>query len=186
MAKYLALGDSMSIDDYTGQVGGGAVKRFFRSLGGNWTLDDNTFDRYTIEEVPKNKKGDLITLTIGGNDILMDLSKFNIEAVERIREDHYNLLKTIRENNPHSCFIVGNIYMLDLPMSEKAHLNFDRLNRRIGDNTKKVEGNLADIRGAFEGNEARYITQKIEPSFEGAGAIAELFKEQYQEWQKKE
>lgn len=30
---YLALGHSMSIDDYTGVAGGGAVSQFFRTLG---------------------------------------------------------------------------------------------------------------------------------------------------------
>ena len=39
---YLALGDSMSIDDYTGVAGGGAVNQFYRRLGDGWTLDDRT------------------------------------------------------------------------------------------------------------------------------------------------
>ena len=44
MSIYLALGDSMSIDDYTGVECGGAVKRFFRTLGDELTLDDRTVD----------------------------------------------------------------------------------------------------------------------------------------------
>ena len=67
---YLALGDSMSIDDYTGVRGGGAVNQFFRTLGNEWSLDDRTFDGCQMVGVPRNGRGDLITLTIGGNDLL--------------------------------------------------------------------------------------------------------------------
>ena len=31
--NYLALGDSISIDDYTGQAGGGAASQFARLIG---------------------------------------------------------------------------------------------------------------------------------------------------------
>ena len=39
LRTYLALGDSMSIDLYTGVKGGGAVSQFHRWLGTTWTLD---------------------------------------------------------------------------------------------------------------------------------------------------
>ena len=48
---YLALGDSMSIDFYTGVTGGGAVAQFYKRLcshakpgGVAWQLDDRTYD----------------------------------------------------------------------------------------------------------------------------------------------
>ena len=76
--RFLALGDSMSIDDYTGVQGGGAVNQFFRTLGKNWTLDDRTFDGCLMAEVPQNGRGDLITLTIGGNDLLCNREKYRV------------------------------------------------------------------------------------------------------------
>ena len=56
---YLALGDSMSIDEYTGVVGGGAVTQFFKRLKGVWDLKDSTFDGCTIPEVPRHLDGDI-------------------------------------------------------------------------------------------------------------------------------
>ena len=50
---YLALGDSMSIDFYTGQPGGGAVTQFYKRLcerpGDCWRLDDRTADGHRME-----------------------------------------------------------------------------------------------------------------------------------------
>ena len=46
---YLALGDSMSIDAYTGVPGGGAVAQFYKRLcargSDTWILDDRTVER---------------------------------------------------------------------------------------------------------------------------------------------
>ena len=61
----------MSICFYTGVLGGGAVAQFHRSLGPDWTLDDHSQDGRVIEGAPRDKTGDLITLTIGGNNLLM-------------------------------------------------------------------------------------------------------------------
>ncbi|MFZ5831668.1 MAG: hypothetical protein ACOY3P_16400 [Planctomycetota bacterium] len=43
-STYLALGDSMSIDQYTGVRGGGAVSQFHKWLGDRWLLDDRSVD----------------------------------------------------------------------------------------------------------------------------------------------
>ena len=86
MKRYLALGDSMSIDDYTGRVGGGAVARFFRSLGPGWVLDDQTTDGHLIEDVSLEGRGELITLTIGGNNLLdeaVDIVAYGLASFER-------------------------------------------------------------------------------------------------------
>ena len=52
---YLALGDSMSIDYYTGKTGGGAVSQFYRHLGCNWELKDFTVDGCTMPIVPRDE-----------------------------------------------------------------------------------------------------------------------------------
>ena len=107
---YLALGDSMSIDDYTGVPGGGAANQFLRSLGSKYSLNDFTFDGCTIPQVPAHHHGDIITITIGGNDALQRIDELLGSGVSRLASDHLRLLCEIRENNPESCIIVGNIY----------------------------------------------------------------------------
>ena len=52
---YLALGDSMSIDQYTGVQGGGAVSQLYgwlKWLGQSWVLDDKTADGCCMSDVP--------------------------------------------------------------------------------------------------------------------------------------
>jgi hypothetical protein len=50
MATYVALGDSVSIDDYTGVAGGGAPAQLARKL--NLELVDLARDGNTTEGVP--------------------------------------------------------------------------------------------------------------------------------------
>ena len=73
---YLALGDSMSIDDYTGVVGGGAASRLYRTLPPDWQLLDLTRDGCRMAGVPRYEQGHLITLTIGGNDLLTGQERY--------------------------------------------------------------------------------------------------------------
>jgi lysophospholipase L1-like esterase len=85
---YLALGDSISIDEYpfreTGKRGIGAVSLFHRDLQKIYpglTFEDLTADGATSEDVlrwqlPRAKGTDdeaIVTITAGGNDMLMNL-----------------------------------------------------------------------------------------------------------------
>ena len=179
---YLALGDSMSIDDYTGVPGGGAVSRFFRHLGPDWTLIDRTADGCTIDAVPTADRGDLITLTIGGNDALGVIDRIAEQDVRQILRSHRSLLEKIRANNPRACFIVGNTYTPDFPLPRSLRALLDLLNRGIAENVRRVDGRLADIYGAFEGHTQEWLVQQIEPNLAGATAISELFVEQHERW----
>ena len=74
-SRLYLTGDSMSIDLYTGVRGGGAVSQFYGWLKGleqSWMLDDKTADMCRMRYVPASATGDLITLTIGGNDLLAE------------------------------------------------------------------------------------------------------------------
>lgn len=82
---YLGLGDSMSIDDYTGVEGGGAINQFFRTPGDGWKLDDRVFDGSLMEGVPRDGIGDVITLTIGGNDLLWNKERVPPQRCRRLR-----------------------------------------------------------------------------------------------------
>jgi lysophospholipase L1-like esterase len=70
---YLALGDSISIDDYTGVHGGGAASQFARKLGlplVDLTRDGNTSQGVLADLAQAPAAADVVTLTAGGNDLL--------------------------------------------------------------------------------------------------------------------
>jgi lysophospholipase L1-like esterase len=70
---YLALGDSISIDDYTGVPGGGAASQLARKLGFDLvdlTRDGNTTQGVLADLARAPTSADVVTLTAGGNDLL--------------------------------------------------------------------------------------------------------------------
>lgn len=174
---YLALGDSMSIDDYTGIVGGGAVKQFFRALGEDWSLDDHTFDGCTMDGVPREESGNLITLTIGGNDLLWNQEKYLAEGIDAFAAEHLALLRQIRDCNPHAVFIVGDIYHPDAKLTTKEETAFAAANEAIWSNCQQVGALLAPICRTFLGRESQLLCLQIEPNLKGASVIAELFRD---------
>ncbi len=176
-ARYLALGDSMSIDQYTGVKGGGAVSQFHGWLGDSWTLDDRTADMCRMRYVPADAQGDLITMTIGGNDLLADQQQYIAEGLANFSAEHLALLQAIRRTNPDSPFIVGNIYAPQTPLTEDLVRALDTANHAIAANVRSVGAHLADIRETFRGNEQEYLCYDIEPSLKGATAIADLFRQ---------
>jgi lysophospholipase L1-like esterase len=177
---YLALGDSMSIDLYTGVQGGGAVSQFhkwLKSLGQSWTLDDRTADMCRMRYVPASATGELITLTIGGNDLLAEQQVYLKDGLARFAEEHLDLLTRLRANNPNAILIVGNVYAPQTPLPVQLTEAHDEANAIIVANVEKVGGRLADLRSAFQGHEQEYLCHDIEPSLKGAAVIAGLFNE---------
>src|SRR3712207_4627315 len=73
MPVYLALGDSISIDDYTGVAGGGAPSQLARRLGAelvDLTRDGNVTHGVLADLDRAPATADIVTLTAGGNDLL--------------------------------------------------------------------------------------------------------------------
>ncbi len=175
-STYLALGDSMSIDQYTGVKGGGAVSQFHKWLGDSWLLDDRSADMCRMRNVPTDAQGRIITLTIGGNDLLADADTYLNEGLARFASEHLNLLRAIRATNPDAILLVGNVYAPQTPLSGELTGALDEANGAIAANVRSVNARLADIHRTFRGHEAEYLCFDIEPSLRGATAIAELFK----------
>jgi lysophospholipase L1-like esterase len=172
---YLALGDSMSIDDYTGLSGGGAVSQFYQALGEGWRLDDRTSDGCRMSGVPRDGRGDLITLTIGGNDLLGKRDLYLHAGLESFAADHLSLLRAIRRENPDAVVIVGDVYRPAYPLSEVESAALAAANDVIRDNVAAAGARLAPIHQTFRGHEATYLCHEIEPNLAGAKAIAGLF-----------
>lgn len=173
---YLALGDSMSIDLYTGVRGGGAVSQFCNWLGPSWSLDDRTVDMCRMRYVPASAKGNLITMTIGGNDLLADQARYLKEGVDSFAQEHLELLRTIRTTNPNAFIIVGNVYAPQMLLPDHLLEALQEANAAIASNAEAVSAYLADIHQAFCGHEKEYLCYDIEPSLKGATVIAGLFK----------
>ncbi|MEO1481534.1 MAG: SGNH/GDSL hydrolase family protein [Myxococcota bacterium] len=176
---YLALGDSMSIDEYTGVSGGGAVSQLASRLGDAaafaWELDDRTRDGCIIPEVPIVGPASLVTLTIGGNDLLVDQDRWVAEGLAAFEKRHLQLLRAIRGANPQAIFLVGNVYHPQSPLPERLHRTLREANGVIARNVARVSAVLIDIYGAFRGRESEYLCLEIEPSLAGATALADLF-----------
>jgi len=134
---YVALGDSMSIDEYAGGPGRGAASLFYRNhpdwpefrgrdlvtlmpgLGFHLlAFDGATSEGVLAVQVPRlrhlPRRPRIVTITVGGNDLL---SYFGIEARdgERAAEHLRRRLRRILEAccalvGPQGCVLVGNIY----------------------------------------------------------------------------
>ena len=140
---YLALGDSMSIDLYTGVEGGGAVRQFYgwlKWLGKPWTLDDRTCNGCCMPDVPASATGHLITLTVGGNDFLSNMDMFLENGLGLFADEHLRLLHAMRAANPNSLLFVGNIYVPQTPLKDElAAVALDAANAIIAENVEKVD-----------------------------------------------
>jgi len=180
--QYLALGDSMSIDKYTDVEGGGAVSQFHRWLGDTWHLLDKTLDGCTVELVDTSTTGELITLTIGGNDALQHMDRVMTDGTDLLVARHRELLERLRAQNPDACLIVGNVYAPQSPLPPALERQLSNLNSGIAKNIGSVGGRLADIHETFRGHEADYLCLDIEPTHQGASAIAGLFQAAYSDW----
>jgi hypothetical protein len=176
---YLALGDSMSIDEYTGVEGGGAVSQFHRWLGAGWTLDDRSFDGCMMREVPTDGHGDVITLTIGGNDLLWNRERYLAQGLSSFAEEHLRLLKALRSANRDAVLIVGDVYRPDATLGDVEIEALGAANRAIRSNCLAVGARLATIHDAFLGRQSELLCRQIEPTLKGAEVIAGLFREQY-------
>lgn len=139
MKTYIALGDSISIDDYplreTGRERLGAVSLFHRNDDTFWpefrgrdlahlhpsiqvvdlTADGATADdvlRHQLPRVAATRDPALVTITAGGNDLLMNLrvprvpERFVESIVERIRR----IVSEVRSKLPAATILLGTIY----------------------------------------------------------------------------
>jgi acyl-CoA thioesterase-1 len=90
MGTYLALGDSISIDDYTGVRGGGAPSQLARKLGldlVDLTRDGNTTDGVLVDLARAPATANVVTLTAGGNDLLVgDLPRAILRRLHQLAQ----------------------------------------------------------------------------------------------------
>jgi lysophospholipase L1-like esterase len=185
MRLYLALGDSISIDDYTGVRGGGAPTQLARKLG--LDLVDLTRDGNTTRGVLADLAGgpaaaDIVTLTAGGNDLLGgDLPRTILRRLRQIAEriqpyDALVVVNTIYDPSDGD----NDVGRRELGLSRLATMElrrrFNSLNRGIAELSHERGFLLGDLELLFHGHGVAsaepWFVNIIEPNLAGATAIA--------------
>jgi lysophospholipase L1-like esterase len=186
--KYLALGDSISIDDYTGVPGGGAASQFarllpaveFQDLTRDGCVTDGVLEalyRVTIEP-------DVVTLTAGGNDFLM--ASYQGQPRDLVERPLGNLDRICLRLAAFGCPVILNtIYdptdgddrlAAQVGVPPEFRRSYDALNQGIRDLATTYGFLLSDLEKHFHGHgmlsREPWIVMNIEPNYAGATAIA--------------
>ncbi|MBN9416439.1 hypothetical protein ABS71_02040 [bacterium SCN 62-11] len=216
---YLAFGDSMSIDEYAGPDLG-AASLLYRNRSDFWPeferldlLSANPRCGFTrlacngatlsgvwkqLTEAPRVQGRVLVTLTVGGNDILSGLGQtenplgyacgnyFGCEPVQGFAQWHESWLRWLDEIEalyPDSLVVVGNIYdptdgtgILQSGASlGKRHAGLEAMNDLLRRLTTQRGVLLADIHQHFQGRVADWVYREIEPTQRGSSEIRRVF-----------
>jgi len=194
--NYLALGDSISIDDYTEVKGGGAASQFAKLIGAdtfqNLTVDGRTTEGVLASFGEVTGKPDIVTLTVGGNDLLMGIVhvRTGITMMEQVVN---STLKNLNQICGHIAVyncptIINTIYdptdgsdivaaAIGLPPSMRG--GFNALNAGIKEAANRYGFLLCDLEVLFHKHGVvsfnSWIVSQIEPNLKGATAIAKAW-----------
>jgi lysophospholipase L1-like esterase len=185
MAVYLALGDSISIDDYTGVAGGGAPSQLARKLGvelTDLTRDGNTTAGVLADLARAPAAADVVTLTAGGNDLLGgELPRRILRRLEQIATgvEHYGarvVVNTVYDPSDGD----NEVGRRELGLSRLQALELRRRLSALNGGIRALAAErgflLADLERVFHGHGVGsaepWFVQVIEPNLAGATAIA--------------
>jgi lysophospholipase L1-like esterase len=183
---YLALGDSISIDDYTGVRGGGAASQLARKLGVDLvdlTSDGNTTQGVVADLARAPAAADVVTLTAGGNDLLGgDLPRAILRRLHQIAQRIQPLAARVVVNTIYDPSDGDNdVGRRDLGLSRLATIELRRRLNAVNGGIARLARErgflLADLERLFHGHgvasDEPWFVQVIEPNLSGATAIAE-------------
>jgi lysophospholipase L1-like esterase len=186
MAVYLALGDSISIDDYTGVAGGGAPSQLARKLGAelvDLTRDGNTTVGVLADLVRAPAAADVVTLTAGGNDLLGgDLPRGILRRLEQIVDVIQPLGARVIVNTVYDPSDGKNeVGRRELGLSRFSALELRRRLNALNGGIRKLAAArgllLADLERLFHGHgvvaHEPWFVHVIEPNLAGATATAD-------------
>jgi len=190
MRSYLALGDSISIDDYTGVTGGGAAAQLARKLAVelvDLTRDGNTTRGVLADLARAPAAADVVTLTAGGNDLLGgELPRAILRRLQQIAERIQPLgarvvLNTVYDPSDGDNDVGRRELGLSRPVAIELRRRLNALNRGIAELARTRGFLLADLERLFHGHGVAsgepWFVQVIEPNLAGATAIAEQWYE---------
>lgn len=192
--KYLALGDSISIDTYTGKAGGGAASQFAAILPArefqNLTADGRTTDGVLSHLGHVRIVPDVVTLTAGGNDLLQALVAWRMggsdvsQAPAAIVDNLEKIIDRLQaQSRPR--IILNTVYdptdgsdskAMELGLPSWARPLFDATNREIRALAERRGLILSDLEMLFRGHgfwsAEPWIVSYIEPNLAGASATS--------------
>jgi lysophospholipase L1-like esterase len=190
MHVYLALGDSISIDDYTGVCGGGAASQLARKLGAelvDLTRDGNTTHGVLTDLARAPAAADVVTLTAGGNDLLSgELPRAILRRLHQIAQRIRPLGARVVINTIYDPSDGDNkVGRRELGLSRLATMELRRRLNAVNRGIKKLADEhdffLADLEGLFHGHgvvsREPWFVQGIEPNLAGATGTAEYWYE---------
>ncbi|HEY3417627.1 MAG TPA: SGNH/GDSL hydrolase family protein [Armatimonadota bacterium] len=203
--NYLALGDSMSIDQYTCTSGGGAVNQFARLVNAD-VLEDHTYDGCTtagvLDELTRvTIQPDIITITAGGNDLILaaenkDNRREAVFSLAQPQNANYlleNLDEIFIQVARYRCSVILNtVYdptdgddtlLASLGFAPDFRVTYEQVNNHIRQLAQQHGYLLADLAFIFRGHGMTaldsWLTLQIEPNLAGATAIANCW---YTRW----
>lgn len=172
---YLALGDRMSrglpaeVEDASVVR---QVHRFLQDFG--WRLEDKTADGCRMEAVPLDEQGDLLSLVVGGHELLSDDLRAT-NSVDGFAAEHRALVKKLRDGSPNAPFLIANVHRPRAPLPADQEGTLAAANERIFESARAVDGALIDVAAAFRGREHLLLSSDDELSVAGASVVATLF-----------
>jgi lysophospholipase L1-like esterase len=199
VTSYLALGDSVSIDKYTGLLGGGAASQFARLIGAQKFVNE-AYDGCTTRGVLaslahlSNLCPDVITLTAGGNDLLelafghvqLNMSSDSgsvVSAVLPVIKNYDAIAQHIARQ--HCVVITNTVYdpsngdddeaeRMGIPRKWRAA--YEEINAGIRKISSLYGFMVCDLQVLFSGHgtssNCGWIVSEIEPNLKGATTIA--------------
>ncbi len=202
--NYLALGDSISIDDYTETPGGGAASQFALLIAAsgfqNLTRDGRTTAGVLDAWGEITTAPDVVTLTAGGNDYLQAVwqalntpagwglvSSRPLANLEQIadRLAAFNcpvIINTVYDPTDGDDSLLST-FGLAPTMAKQARTAFNALNDGIRALAARRGFLLSDLEALFHGHGAvspqTWIVGQIEPNLTGATAIARHWHDLY-------
>lgn len=178
--KYVALGDSISIDKYTGVPGGGAASQFAAKLGAEFqdlTRDGNVTTAVLIDVERITARPHVVTLTAGGNDFLVGRPVDEIlGTLEEIGERLARLGCPVILNTVYDPTDGDDAVGRGMGISPDQREEYERLNNGIREIARERGFLLSDLQELFHGSGLAsanpWICCEIEPNYLGATAIA--------------
>jgi len=185
MAVYVALGDSISIDDYTGVAAGGAPSQLARRLGVDLidlTRDGNTTRGVLADLAAAPETADVVTITAGGNDLLLgESARAILRRLDAIADriapiGGQVILNTIYDPSDGNDDVGRRELGLSRLAAPALRRRFNAVNRGIRDLAAAHGYLLADLEHLFHGHGIAstdpWFVHVIEPNLAGATAIA--------------
>ena len=194
--RHLALGDSISIDNYTGVPGGGAASQFGRLIGAE-EVQDLSYDGCTTAGVLEalgrvSIRPDVVTLTACGNDFLErtfgvsrkkshpdwlgDVAEPAIVNLERICDRLARFACPVILNTIYDPTEGDDSLSQQFGLPTESRIAFEAINDRIRQLARQRGFLLSDLEDLCRGHgvtaDDTWFTLQIEPNHAGATAIA--------------